>query len=89
VLTVIKKLSQRSTLVCSTRLSAIYRIEGLVEEEPYRPRCVYPWWAIGVECWIVPKKGQEIYDDKAEAGKSDLEGGEQISSREVDMIVPD
>jgi hypothetical protein len=41
-LTMIKQLAQWAALMCSSRLTAIYGVESLVEEEANRPCQVYP-----------------------------------------------
>jgi hypothetical protein len=68
----IEKLSQRSTLVCSAGLSAIYRVEGLIEEETNSPTCVYPRWTIRIKRWVIPQESQKVDNHKAEASEGDL-----------------
>lgn len=53
------------------RLCTIYCIECLVEEQANRPGCVNPAWHILVESRVVPKQGQEVDYNKAEAGQCD------------------
>jgi hypothetical protein len=77
----IEELSKWSALVCSPCLTAIHRVECLVEKQAHCPGGVYPWRTILVEGRIVPKQGYEVHNDEAEAGESDLEGNEQKSSR--------
>ena len=55
----------------SPRLGAVYRVEGLVEEEAQSPGCVDPGWHVLVEGRVVPEEGEEVDDDEAEAGEGD------------------
>lgn len=54
------------------RLCTIYCVKGLVEEESNGPSGVHPWRHILIESWIVPKQGQKVDDDEAEARQCDL-----------------
>lgn len=85
----VKKLPKRPTLVCSSRLRAVHGIERLVEKEADCPTCIYPWRAILVKGRVVPEKGQEIDNHKAEAGESDLAGCKRKTRRQMHLIVPD
>lgn len=68
----IKQLSERSALVRPSRLTAIHRVESLVEEETDCPGEVYPWWTVGIKSGIIPEESEKIGDNKAEAGECDL-----------------
>jgi len=89
LLTVIKKFPKWPTLVCSTRLRTVYRVEGLVEEEADCPTCIYPRWAVHVKSRVVPEEGQAVDNHKAEAGESDLVGCQRMLNWQMDMLVPD
>ncbi len=85
----VKKFTKGSALMCSACLSAIDRVEGLVKEETQRPGCIHPWWAVCVKGRVVPDKGQEINDHKAEAGERDLLACKQRGVDGIGHGVPD
>lgn len=74
LLTVVKQLSQWPALTRPSCLCAIHCVEGLIQEEAYRPAKVHPCGTVGIEGWIVPKQSQEVDDDEAEASECDLGG---------------
>lgn len=78
----VKKLSKGSALMCSACLSAVDRVEGLIEEEPKCPACIHPWWAVCVKGRVVPEERQEIDDYEAEAGECYLLACEQYVGEE-------
>ena len=71
VLTVVKKLSQWSTLMCPSRLRAIDRVKCLVQEQANRPGQVYPRRTIGIQGGIIVEHGKEVDDNEAEAAECD------------------
>lgn len=54
------------------RLCTINCVKGLVQEKSNGPRGVHPGGHILIEGWVVPKQGQEVDNDEAEAGQGDL-----------------
>ena len=72
MLTVIKKFPQWATLVCSARLSAIHRIECLVQEKAKSPRRINPGRTVFIKSRVVPKEGQKVHNHKAETSEGDL-----------------
>lgn len=68
----VEELAQRSTLVCPACLTAIDRIECLVQKQPDRPAGIYPCRTILVQRGCVPEHGKEVRDDKAKSRECDL-----------------
>ena len=53
-------------------MCTVHRVKGLVQEKPDGPGCVHPGGHILIEGRVVPQQGEEVDDDKAEAGQGDL-----------------
>lgn len=53
-------------------LAPVDGIKGLVEEQPYRPTEVDPWWTILIQSGSIPEQSEEVSDDKSKTRKRDL-----------------
>ena len=75
--TMVKQLAQRTTLVGSSCLTSIDRIECLVEKQTYRPAQVNPGRAVLIQRGCVPEQRNEVRDNEAKARESDLVKADQ------------
>lgn len=55
----------------NSRLRSVNGVKGLVQEQADGPRVVDPGRAIGIQARVIPQEGQEVGDDKGEAGEGD------------------